>query len=84
MGRLFFIPEGYVTGRVEVELMANGKLLAVDLFTGDMGHQSHIDRRLFVPYATPIGFNTKVLPETEDAWQRISDLVRRYGGGPMQ
>lgn len=44
----------------------------------------HIGHKLFVPYATPIGFNTQVQPKTEEAWRRISDLIllARYHPGP--
>ena len=83
-GRLFFIPEGYVTTpEVELELMANGKVVSADLFTGEGEPTSHVEHKLFVPYATPIGFNTRVAPETVEAWIRISDLVRRQWGGPV-
>ncbi|MGA2443673.1 MAG: hypothetical protein ACLQNE_39120 [Thermoguttaceae bacterium] len=81
-GRLFFIPDGYANAVVELELMANGKVVAADLYTGDAEPTDHIEHKLFVPYATPIGFNTQVRPETEQAWRQISDLIRRQGGEP--
>lgn len=81
-GRLFCIPEGYVNSdAARMELMANGKLFAADLFIGDDEPTSHVANKLLVPYATPIGFNTRVATETEETWRRISDLMRRQGGG---
>lgn len=82
-GRLFFVPDGYVSEGVEFELLANGKLDSADLFIDERDAHSHVARKLFVPYATPIGFNTRVSPDTEQVWRRISDLVRRQGGGPV-
>lgn len=82
-GRLFFVPDGYVPEEVEFELVANGKLDSADLFDGDPHANSHVAHKLFVPYATPIGFNTKVGADTERAWRRISDLIRHQGGGPV-
>ena len=81
-GHLFCIPEGYVNSEtVRKELMANGKLFVVDLFVGDDGPTSHVANKLIVPYATPIGFNTRVEAETEETWRRVSALMRRQGGG---
>jgi hypothetical protein len=82
-GRLFFIPDGYVTSGVEQELIGNSKVVAADLFTGDVAPTSHVEHKLFVPYATPLGFNTRVSEETEVAWRQIGDLIRRQGGGPV-
>lgn len=81
-GRLFFLPEGCVTAEIEYALLANGKIDSADLFTGEPEANSHVARKLFVPYATPIGFNTRVNTDTENAWRQISDLIRRQGGGP--
>jgi len=81
-GRLFFIPDGYVTtDEVRGELMANGKIFVIDLRVGDEDPTSHVENKLVVPYATPIGFNTRLSANTEESWRRISDLMRRQGGG---
>lgn len=81
-GRLFFLPEGYVpSDEVRLELMANGKLVSTNLYTGDTDPDHHVDNKEFVPYATPIGFNTRVSVDTEATWRRISDLMRRQLGG---
>jgi hypothetical protein len=82
-GRLFFLPDDYIAPDVERELVANSKLVSADFFIGQDDPTSHVARKLFVPYATPIGFNTRVQKETEEAWRRISDLVRRQGGGQV-
>lgn len=77
-GRLFILPDGFVTDQsVKNELIANGKLFEADLYIGD---NHHVENKLCVPYATPIGFNTSVQAETESEWRRISSLVRRNGG----
>ena len=61
-GRLFFIPEGYVTTpEVELELMANGKVVSADLFTGEGEPTSHVEHKLFVPYAQPQLASTREL-----------------------
>ena len=83
-GRLFFIPDGYVTAEIELELLANTKIVGADMYLATDDRTSPVDHKVFVPYATPIGFNTRVAPETEEAWRRISDLVRRQGGGTVQ
>lgn len=73
-GRLFFIPEGYVSEHhVRNELVGNGKLFWITLWSGG----SMVEEKLAVPYATPIGFNTPVSADTEDAWRRVTQLVDR-------
>ena len=74
-GSLFFLPEGYVTPEVIPELIANNKLLSINLFSLADEKDSLLENKLCVPYATPIGFNTAVQPETEATWRRINDLV---------
>jgi hypothetical protein len=80
-GRLFFLPEGAVTPEVGAELVANGKLLSVTITADGVEPAPQTDEKLFTPYATPIGFNTRVSAETEKAWRRIGELIRRLGGG---
>lgn len=80
-GRLFFLPEDYVTADAEQELRGNGKLFSVDLYTGDGDRRSHVTHKVCVPYATPMGFNTKIVDQTENAWRRVSELIRRQGSG---
>lgn len=80
-GRLFFLPEGTVTGQAALELIANGKLLSVEITADDTEPDPEARVKLFTPYATPIGFNTRVSGETKEAWKRIGELVRRVGGG---
>jgi hypothetical protein len=82
-GRLFFLPDDCVTPNVERELVANSKLISAELFLGHGNPHSHVTRKLCIPYATPIGFSTRVQKDTELSWQRIADLVRRQGGGPV-
>lgn len=80
-GALFALPEAYVQGAdVILELMANGKLFSADLYSGDQIPDHHINNKLFVPYATPIGFNTRVSADTELAWRRVSELIQRQRG----
>jgi len=84
-GRLFILREGTVADPVvRNELIANGKLFESQLFCGDEGRMQHTAEKLIVPYATPIGFNTRVNPQTEEAWRRICDFVRQHGGGHTQ
>ncbi len=80
-GRLFFIPDGYVaTNQIRLELLGNGKLFSADCFRVDDAGNQHVGNKMFVPYATPMGFNTRVGRETEEAWRRIADLVQKQGG----
>ena len=80
-GALFVLPEGYVQGAdVILELMANGKLFSADLYSGDQEPNHHVENKLFVPYATPMGFNTRVTADTEVAWRRVSELIQRQRG----
>lgn len=84
-GRLFILPEGYVAStEIRRELMANGKIFCADFWVGVDDRQSHIESKDVVPYATPIGFNTRVSNQTKEAWRRICDLVRRNSGEPIQ
>lgn len=82
-GRLFFLPEQTVTPQVATELIANGKLFSATILTEGWKPTEPIEVKLFIPYATPIGFNTHVGPETEDAWRKIGEMLRRLGGGGL-
>jgi hypothetical protein len=80
-GRLFFLPDGYLTdGVTRTELLANSKLFSVDLFSIADGQASHLENKLCVPYATPIGFNTAIQPATEATWRRINHLISQQRG----
>lgn len=84
-GRLFVLPEGAVLDpEVRSQLIANGKLFQANFFLGDATGLHHVDEKLVVPYATPIGFNTRVNARTHDAWRDIARLVQREGGGYAQ
>jgi hypothetical protein len=81
-GRLFILREGDVSDQiVRQELIANGKLFAVQYWDGDLDRTSLVDEKLAVPYATPIGFNTHVGSQTEQKWRDIVAFVRQHGGG---
>jgi hypothetical protein len=81
-GQLFFLPEGYVaTPEIKLELMANGKLFCAIFFTINAQDVHHEGEKLFIPYATPIGFNTQISEAAKMAWTRISDLVSKHAGG---
>ncbi len=80
-GRLFFLPDDIIDQNIENELIANSKLGSVDLIKIRDDTQSFLSRKLYVPYANPIGFNTIVGKETEVKWQRINELMHRQGGG---
>ena len=72
-GRLFFLPAGPVSDNsVREELNDNGKIFLV-YFSSDT---ASIEEKLCVPYATPIGFATKVSPDTEEEWRRITKMQR--------
>ena len=80
-GKLFFLPDDIVDQSIENELIANSKIGSVELI-GILGDaHSILGRKLYVPYANPIGFNTKVDRETEVKWQRINELMHRQSGG---
>jgi hypothetical protein len=79
-GELFFLPSDFVENvQTQQELLANGKLFRAALWHGENGSEHHIDDKLFVPYETPIGFNTRIQPDTAETWRRISRLTRRQG-----
>jgi hypothetical protein len=80
-GHLFFLPDGYIaTPEIKLELMANGKLFWAIIWTSD-GQGSHVDaEKLFIPYVTPIGFNTQISEAAKTAWTRISDLASKQSG----
>jgi hypothetical protein len=84
-GRLFVLREGTITDAVvRNELIANGKLFESQLWFDDDNGMHHVGDKLIIPYATPIGFNTQVHPQTEEAWRRICEFVRHHGGGHTQ
>lgn len=84
-GRLFVLPHGVVADpMVRLQLIANGKLFEANFFVGDSHGTHHIDEKLIVPYATPIGFNTRVDARTEQVWREIARLVQHEGGGYAQ
>lgn len=79
-GRLFFVPEGYAADpQTKLELLGNGKLFEVNCYRID-GATHHVGDKLFVPYATPMGFNTRVDRLTEETWRRIANLADTQGG----
>lgn len=82
-GRLFFLPEGYVTPEVEMELLANTKIVGVDLIRIVDDQTSHVGHKLYVPYATPIGFSTRVSQDTQETWRKINNLMSRQAGGAL-
>jgi hypothetical protein len=82
-GRLFFIPDEY-NAAIELELLANNKIIVSELYVATEERIIPEGRKLVVPYATPIGFNTQVSPETKVAWRGITSLVTQDGGGPIQ
>lgn len=84
-GRLFFLRDGEVSNSdVQHQLLANGKLFLASMFVDDGAGPQHLEEKLFVPYANPIGFNTEVADATKDAWKRICKFVRLNGGGSAQ
>ena len=84
-GSLFFLREGEVQDQeIQKELFTNGKIFSCQLVCGDDSHSSIHELKLFVPYATPIGFGTKVGENTKVEWRRIVDFVRKHGGGGAQ
>ncbi len=61
--------------------MANGKLFSSFLAHGEDSNESLEAEKLYVPYATPIGFNTRVERETTETWREISNLIQRHREG---
>jgi hypothetical protein len=75
-GGVFFLPEGLVDDPADAAaldlLILNNKLCHLHVEAGEA-----VDRH-YIPYATPLGFTTKVTPEAERLWAKVRDYYYAF------